>query len=241
MKTIKILLVEDDPSLRMVIGETLELEGFRCVMAEDGLDGLKKFSEEVFDVVIADIMMPNIDGLDMVVRMRQRNKIVPILFLTAKSSVDDVVEGFNAGADDYLRKPFSMKELIARINSLYSRVYGQARRGNNDSSNLIKIGNYSFDPISQLIYFEGNAKTLSSRESEILRMLAEQVNETVSSEEIMMTLWGDNSLYVANSLQGFITRLRRVLKDDPSVRIVNARSLGYKLVIDLPDSYPYLE
>lgn len=114
---IRVLLVEDDPSLRMVVCETLEIEGFNCVCAEDGLAGLQKFSEEEFDVIIADIMMPHLDGLNMVTRIRQRNKVIPILFLTAKSSVDDVLEGFNAGGDDYLRKPFSIKELIVRVRS----------------------------------------------------------------------------------------------------------------------------
>ena len=121
MDKIKVLFVEDEPSLRMVICETLTIEGFTVITASDGIMGLEIFSTENIDVVVADIMMPNLDGLEMVTRMRQRNSTIPILFLTAKSSVDNVVEGFLAGADDYLRKPFSMKELIIRIRALYSR------------------------------------------------------------------------------------------------------------------------
>lgn len=235
MESIKILLVEDDPALRMVICETLEIDGFKCTCAVDGIDGLRKFSDNTFDVVIADIMMPNLDGLGMVIRMRQRNKTIPILFLTAKSSVDDVLEGFNAGADDYLRKPFSMKELIVRVKSLYARAYGQKQPYVQTISHIIPIGYYSFDPVSQYLYHGGDTYKLSSRESEILRILADHINETVSSSDIMQILWRDDSVFVANSLQVFITKLRRRLMKDTSVRIVNARGVGYKLVVDIPN------
>lgn len=238
---VKILLVEDDPSLRMVICDTLEIEGLKCSCAEDGLAGLKKFYEEEFDVIIADIMMPNLDGLEMVTRIRQRNKTLPILFLTAKSSVDNVLEGFNAGGDDYLRKPFSIKELIVRVKSLYSRVYGQTDTFMHETSGVISIGSYSFDPVSQCLYHNNDMEKLSSRESEILHILANQMNTTVSSSDIMRMLWGNDSIFIANSLQVFITRLRRRLKKDSSVRIVNARGIGYKLVIDIPESSPSQE
>lgn len=232
---IRILLVEDDPSLRVVICETLEIEGFICSCAEDGLIGLKKFYEEDFDVIIADIMMPHLDGLEMVVRIRMRNKTIPILFLTAKSSVDNVIEGFSAGADDYLRKPFSIKELIVRAKSLYARANEHKKDVANKENNIIPIGAYSFDPISQFLYHDNDMEQLSSRENEILLMLAQQMNKTVSSSDIMKIIWGDDSIYVANSLQVFITRLRRRLKKDSTVRIVNARGIGYKLVIDIPE------
>lgn len=232
MDKIKTLLVEDDPALRMVIGETLEMEGFTCVCAHDGLSGLERFSNEDFDVVVADIMMPRLDGLEMVSRMRQRDKAIPILFLTAKSAVDDVVEGFEVGGDDYLRKPFSMKELIVRIKALYARA--NLNRPIKETRNNIAIGAYLFDPVSQHLQFGIQTEILSSKESELLHMLARNLNEIVSSTEIMKTLWEDDSYYIANSLQVFITRLRQRLKDDPSVRIVNARGIGYKLVVDYP-------
>lgn len=154
MDKIKVLFVEDEPSLRMVICETLTIEGFTVITASDGIMGLEIFSTENIDVVVADIMMPNLDGLEMVTRMRQRNSTIPILFLTAKSSVDNVVEGFLAGADDYLRKPFSMKELIIRIRALYSR--SNAARLRNDTPDIIKIGAYSFDPVSQYLQIDGH-------------------------------------------------------------------------------------
>lgn len=232
---IRVLLVEDDPSLRVVICETLEIEGFSCSEAQNGIDGLKKFYEQEFDVIIADIMMPQLDGIEMVTRIRLRDKTIPILFLTAKSSVDDVIEGFSAGADDYLRKPFSIKELIVRVKALYSRANEHRKDIKSKDSNIIPIGAYLFDPISQFLYHDNDMEQLSSRENEILRLLATKMNETVLSSDIMKIIWGDYSVYVSNSLQVFITRLRRRLKKDSTVRIVNARGIGYKLVIDIPD------
>lgn len=232
MTDIKILLIEDDPAMSMVISETLELEGFACVCAYDGIDGLNRFFNERFDVVVADIMMPKLDGLEMVSRMRQRDSVIPIIFLTAKSSVDDVVAGFETGANDYLRKPFSMRELIVRIRALYERANLLNPSQNARTNNIIRIGAYSFDPVSQILQFGIQTEELSARESELLALLAGSINNVVSSVEIMKSLWGDDNYYVANSLQVFITRLRQRLKDDPSIRIVNARGIGYKLVVD---------
>lgn len=234
MEKIRILLIEDDPALRMVIGETLEIEGFTCVCAQDGLDGLEKFSNDEFDVVVADIMMPRLDGLEMVSRMRQRDTLIPIIFLTAKSSVDDVVAGFEMGGNDYLRKPFSMRELIVRIKALYERSNLNKPARELQSNNNIRIGAYSFNSVSQLLQFGIQTEELSAKESELLAVLAASFNKVVPSAEIMKSLWGDDSYYVANSLQVFITRLRQRLKDDPSIRIVNARGIGYKLVVDYP-------
>lgn len=232
MDEIKVLFVEDDRALRMVISETLMMEGFTVLEASDGIAGLEIFSTEKVDVVVADIMMPHLDGLDMVARMRLRDRMVPILFLTAKSSADSVVEGFNAGADDYLRKPFSMKELIVRIRALYARANASGFR--KDVSDNIKIGSFLFDPVSQHLQKGNQMDVLSSRESEILHILVENINNVVTTTHIMKSLWGDDSYYITKSLQVFITRLRRRLKGDPSVRIVNARGIGYKLVVDIP-------
>lgn len=226
-------MIEDDPALRMVISETLEIEGFTCVCACDGLDGLEKFFNGRVDVVVADIMMPKLDGLEMVSRMRQRDSVIPIIFLTAKSSVNDVVAGFESGGNDYLRKPFSMRELIVRIRALYERSNLNKPTGDTRSNN-IRIGAYSFDPVSQLLQFGIQTEELSAKESELLAVLSGSINKVVPSSEIMKSLWGEDSYYVANSLQVFITRLRQRLKEDPSIRIVNARGIGYKLVVDYP-------
>ena len=231
MDKIRVLFVEDDQALRMVISETLSMEGFTVLDASDGIAGLEIFSTEKVDVVVADIMMPHLDGLDMVARMRLRDRTVPILFLTAKSSVDSVIEGFRAGADDYIRKPFSMKELIVRIRALYTRA--NASESRKKMGQAIRLGSYSFDPVSQYLQIRENTYSLSSKESEILKILVEHINETVSKTYIMRRLWEDDSYYVNNSLQVFITRLRQRLKEDPSVRIVNTRGIGYKLIVDI--------
>lgn len=233
MTDIKILLIEDDPAMSMVISETLALEGFVCVCAYDGMEGLIRFCNESFDVVVADIMMPKLDGLEMVTRMRQRDETIPIIFLTAKSSVSDLVAGFETGANDYLRKPFSMRELIVRIRALYERT-NMLKPTRLTRHNNIRIGAYTFDPVSQVLQFGIQTEELSSKESELLAMLSQRINNIVPSVEIMEALWGDNSYYVANSLQVYITRLRQRLKDDPTLRIVNARGVGYKLVVDYP-------
>ncbi len=235
MNAIRLLFVEDDPALRMVVCETLEFEGFHVFQADDGVSGLEIFYNENIDVVVADIMMPNLDGLEMVTRMRQRNRLIPIIFLTAKSSVESVVEGFNVGADDYLRKPFSMRELIVRIRALYARVGNS--RPTSDFSNIIRVGSFLFDPVSQFLRFKDDIESLSSKENEILSLLVENINDVVTTSHIMKTLWGDDSISVNNSLQVFMTRLRQRLKRDPSVRIVNARGIGYKLTIDMPGKH----
>lgn len=229
---INILLVEDDASLRMVIRETLEIEGFTVFTASDGIEGLKIFFSEKTDIVIADIMLPRLDGIEMVGRIRQRNQLTPIIFLTAKSSVESVVEGFQAGADDYLRKPFSMKELIVRIKALHHRA-NASDSARPVHSNHINIGLYIFDPVSQSLSYGDNTSLLSAKESKILAMLVNNINKIVDARNIMIDCWGDDSPYIANSLQVFITRLRQHLKKDPSVKIVNARGIGYKLVVDV--------
>lgn len=235
MQTIRVLLVEDDPSLRMVIGETLELEGFSVASASDGIEGLLYLSQHKVDVMVADIMMPNLDGLEMVRRIRSRDHRMPILFLSAKSTVDSVVEGFESGADDYLRKPFSMKELIVRIIALHSRNVRETTTQPTTLGQRIHIGIYSFDPVNQTLSVGGAIQKLSSKESEILRMLSANINEVVNARTLMTEIWGDDSHYISKSLQVFITKLRQMLQEDPTVSIINARGEGYKLLVGLPE------
>lgn len=234
MNKIKVLVVEDDSALSMVICETLSIEGFTVFPAQDGVEGLNIFANQKIDVGVADIMMPRLDGLDMVARIRQRSRIVPIIFLTAKSSVDSVVDGFHAGADDYIRKPFSMKGLIVRIRALHTRVNVMNENVPENHPGNMFIGSYSFDPVSQYLCIGDHTEILSSRESGILAMLAADINKIVPATHIMKSLWGDDTQYIANSLQVFINRLRQRLKHDPSVKIINAIGVGYKLAVDFP-------
>ncbi len=231
MDRIKILLVEDEATLAMILQDTLQGEGFDVTVANDGVEGLRMMAEIHPDIVVADIMMPVMDGFDMVRRIRQSDPETPVLFLTARSSVDDVVEGFNIGANDYLRKPFSMRELIARVQALLRRANPKMADAEADNkSSVIFIGRYNLDTKTQLLTIGNEQELLSHRETEILRMLANHVNEVVSLEDILTGLWGDFTPYNAHSLQVFITKLRHKLAEDENIRIINVRGIGYKLI-----------
>lgn len=231
MTKIKVLLVEDEATLAMIIKDTLEIEGFEVATAEDGQAGLTMMPQFVPDVLVADIMMPQMDGFEMVRRIRQHDRHTPVLFLSARSAIDDVVEGFELGADDYLKKPFSMKELVVRLRALVQRAsLHQPTNASTPTPSLISIGQFSLNPVSQQLSRYGQSEELSNRESEILRLLASRENDVVTTKEILLSLWGDDSPYNAKSLQVFITKLRHRLSKDDSIRILNVRGIGYKLI-----------
>lgn len=184
--------------------------------------------------MIADVMMPRMDGFEMVRRIREHDKLTPVLFLTARSSVNDVVNGFKMGGDDYLKKPFSLQELMARVCRLAERhqLYRHSSSSEpEESDRWMEIGTYRLNPVTQQLVWQGQEEELSHREAELLRMLAEHVNEVVESRAILLALWGDDTLFNGRSLQVFITRLRHRLEHDPQLRIVNVRGIGYKLII----------
>lgn len=226
MEKIRVLLVEDEKTLSMIIKDTLEEQGFLISTAFNGEEGLRMFFTEKPEVVVADVMMPRMDGFEMVRRIRQTDRTTPVLFLTARSGINDVVEGFQLGANDYLKKPFSMQELIIRIKALLHKAFV-----NKEQATLFEIGNYLFNAVSQQLTYTGISKELSHRESEILRRLCEHRNEVVSTQSILLELWGDDSFFNSRSLHVFITKLRHKLAKDERIRIVNVRGLGYKLVI----------
>lgn len=229
MEKIKVLLVEDEETLAMIVKETLEGEGFDVIVANNGTEGLQLLTQSRPDIVVADIMMPEMDGFEMVRRIRRSDQSLPVLFLTARSAVSDVVEGFELGGNDYLRKPFSMLELIVRIKSLVQRTISDKPT---ESANLLHIGLYTLDVTTQILSFcNEEGERLPHRESELLRMLAENLNKVVSSDDILIQLWGDNTLYNARSLQVFITKLRHKLSRDEDIQIINVRGIGYKMII----------
>lgn len=230
MEKIKILLVEDEATLAMIVKETLGSEGFCVDIAVDGEDGLDKARTLHPDVLVVDVMMPKMDGFEMVRRVRCYDRHIPVIFLTARSSIDDVVEGFDVGGDDYLRKPFSMRELIVRVKVLYQRTL--LAKGITPPANkeVIHIGAYTLNTNSQVLSFKGIDEQLTHRESEILRMLSDRLNNVVSTHDILMQLWESDTPYNAKSLQVFITRLRHRLEKDKRLRIINVRSIGYKLM-----------
>ena len=230
----KILLVEDEATLAVIVRDTLKLQGFEVITADNGEQGLQMFFRERPDVVVADVMMPNMDGFEMVRRIRNKDVSTPVLFLTALSETEYVVRGFEAGANDYLRKPFGMLELIVRIKALAGRVFIPAEAPQEEPVEYV-IGDYQLDTLKEQLIFANENITatvipLSHRESEILRLLCSNKGEVVDNKDVLLRLWGDDSYFNTRSLHVFITKLRRKLSRDPRVRIINVRGIGYKLI-----------
>ena len=220
-----ILLVEDEVSLAMIVKDALEEEGYEVAIARDGLEGLEQYFKEHPALIIADVMMPEVDGFEMVRRIRRMDKEVPVLFLSARSSVDDIVFGFGLGANDYLRKPFSLRELIARVKALTVKSQSEPV-----AVIYHELGLYTFYPSSQTLQIGGEEIELSFRESELLRLLCESGTLPVDTKDILLQLWGNDSFYNTRSLHVFITKLRHKLEKDPRIKILNVRGIGYKLV-----------
>lgn len=231
MEKIKVLLVEDEQTLAMIIKDTLEGQGFLIHTAVDGEEGLRLFFDLRPDVLVADVMMPRMDGFEMVRRIRQTDRHTPVLFLTARSAVNDVVEGFELGANDYLKKPFGMQELIVRIKALVGRACTYTPPAESEQI-LYEIGRYQLDTRRQLLLYEGTEQELSHREAGILRLLCQNRNCVVNMRDILLDLWGDDSFFNQRSLHVFITKLRHKLAKDDHIRIINVRGIGYKLITE---------
>lgn len=229
---INVLLVEDEETLALIIKDTLEGQGFFIRLAKDGEEGLRQFFEEKPDVLVADVMMPRMDGFEMVRRIRRQDKQTPVLFLTARSATNDVVEGFELGGNDYLKKPFGMQELIVRIKALLGRASRYPASENQPPATEFEIGRYRFNATTQRLSYLGSETELSHRESEILRRLCENRNEVTPMQDILIDLWGDDTFFNQRSLHVFITKLRHKLSRDERIRIVNVRGIGYKLIIN---------
>jgi DNA-binding response OmpR family regulator len=222
-----VLLIEDEPSLGLIVKDSLESRGFAVQLAADGEAGLALFRQQCPDIVVADVMMPKLDGFALARLIRQENAAVPILFLTARSQPADVVQGFELGGNDYLKKPFSMDELIVRIKAQLSRQPAAAPA----PGGPLAIGRYEFDHPKQKLRFGAQEEALTNREAELLKRLYDQRNQVLERNVVLRDLWGDDSFFNGRSLDVFITRLRRCLKDDPQVQIVNVRGIGYKLIL----------
>ena len=226
--TINILLVEDEPDLVLIIRNTLTSQGFNVRTATDGEEGLRKFYAEKPDVLVADVMMPKMDGFTMVRQIRQTDQQTPVLFLTARSAIDDVVEGFELGANDYLKKPFGMMELIVRLRSLAGRRQVQTA----PAPQTCRIGEFTFHPYILRLDHAGTSEELSPREAKILELLCASKGETLYTRPLLLEIWGDDDFFNSRSLQVFISKLRRRLEPDPRIRIVNVRGEGYKLLVN---------
>jgi len=216
-------LVEDDSTLSMIISETLQRDGFDVLTAGNGEEGLKQFTRHGADLIIADVMMPRMDGFEMGRRIRQINQNVPLLFLTAKSEIDDIVEGFELGGNDYLKKPFKMLELIVRIKALL-------RKNVIKEDNQFEIGDYTLDLSTQILsHKDTGGIELSLIEAKLLKELIVNVGHTVDASTMMQLVWQRDDPYSRNSLHGFIHKLRNYLRYDPSISLINQRGIGYML------------
>lgn len=222
--TPKILLVEDETTLSMIIKDTLDDEGYDVICASNGIEGVENFIIHRPKIVIADVMMPEMDGFEMVKKIRQMDLYTPILFLTAKSSIEDLVFGFNLGANDYLKKPFKMLELVMRIKALTSRI-----TSSQSGDSLFSIGEYMLNISSQTLCLKDKIEELSYLETEILKRLCVNNNNIVEIKDILNELWNDDSYYNRNSLHVFIYKLRKKLSNDSNIKIINIRGIGYKL------------
>lgn len=222
----KILLIEDEISLGRIVKESLEMRGFEMFLATDGREGLKRYQELNPDLIVLDIMMPEMDGISLAKQIRRNDKRTPIIFLTARSQTMDVVKGFESGGNDYLKKPFSMDELIVRIQELLNRNSTPAPM----QSQIFQIGEYTFDYEKQSLKIQDQTSLLSHREAEILMRLSLHQNKVLERKEVLLDLWGDDNFFNARSMDVFISKLRRYLKADDNVQIVNIRGVGYKLI-----------
>ena len=222
----KILFVEDEEDLTLIVSDTLRGQGYDVITAADGIQGLVKFKSEGADIVVADVMMPKMDGFTMAKEIRKLSPTVPLLFLTAKSTIDDVEQGFEIGANDYLKKPFELRELIVRIKALLRRY------GNNRTEDIrFAIGTYIFNVTTQTLSFGDKETELSHFEAKILERLATNIGKTVDASELMIAVWQRDEQNNRNSLHGYIHKLRRTMRHDPAISIINQRGFGYMLVI----------
>lgn len=229
MNKAKILYVEDEMFLGKIVRESLESRGFEVIMESDGANAVDVFKKNTPDICVLDVMLPNKDGFEIADEIRELNEEVPIIFLTAKTQTDDVVKGFTLGGNDYIRKPFSMEELIVRIQSLLRSKANPDTKVTGDSVN---IGSYHFQLNRQVLSRGGEEKKLSYRESELLRLLYENRDKIIDRKDILTLLWGNDSFFNSRTLDVYITKLRNYLKDDPKLEIITIKGIGYRFVID---------
>lgn len=225
---IKILLVEDDTNLGFIIADSLKSDGYDVTLKTDGVEGFKAFNDSDFHLCIFDVMMPKKDGLTLAKEVRNMDKNIPILFLTAKSNDQDKVEGFKSGGDDYLTKPFNVEELQLRVAALLKRVNIQPEAKDKD---IYDIGSYKFDTINYSLKQLEFEKILTKKEAQILKILCKFVNQVVAREVVLNAVWGQDDYFVGRSLDVFITKLRKYLKNDERIQITNVHGIGFKLEI----------
>jgi len=228
---LKILLAEDDRNLGNILRAYLEAKGFDAQLFINGQEAIDAYQRELFDFCIVDVMMPIKDGFTLAREIRAVDKTIPILFLTAKSLQEDKLKGFEIGGDDYLTKPFSMEELLVRINAIIRRAQ------QNDLppavANIIKIGRYTFNYNRHILIFDKEEHKLTAKEAELLKMLSENLNEVLDRSIALKHIWNDDSYFNARSMDVYIAKLRKYLKEDTTVELINVHGIGFKLVANI--------
>ena len=224
---VRILLCEDDENLGMLLREYLEAKDYKAELCIDGEEGYKAFNTNEYDMCIFDVMMPKMDGFTLAEKIREKDKETPIIFLTAKTMKDDIRAGFELGADDYITKPFSMEELTYRVEAIMRRVKGKKSK----DTTVHQIGKFTFDTQKQLLVIGDKQTKLTTKEAELLTLLSNKANELLQRDYALKSIWIDDNYFNARSMDVYITKLRKHLKDDPNVEILNVHGKGYKLVI----------
>lgn len=229
-ENINILLVEDDYNLGFVIQDQLKSQGYQVYFASDGVEGLKKFNEEKIHMCVFDVMMPKKDGFTLAKDVRKVNSEVPILFLTAKNQTEDKVEGFKSGGDDYLTKPFSTEEFLLRIKAILRRVNLLETE---EIKSIFELGKITFDAENYVLQYENaEEKKLTKKEAKILLLLVQNTNKVLPRDVVLNGVWGQDDYFVGRSLDVFITKLRKYLKEEPAVSIENIHGVGFKLIVE---------
>ena len=226
-----ILLVEDDPNLSLVLQDYLEMMNFDIHLCRNGKEGLDAFRNRKFNICILDIMMPVMDGFTLAEEIRKTDDTVPIVFLTAKSLKEDRIKGFRMGCDDYITKPFSTEELSLRIQAILKRCMNQPARAEKEEPPVYNLGNYIFDHKNLILSINGEQKVLTRKENALLKLLFERQNQLLPREVALKSVWGNDDYFIGRSMDVFITKLRKYLKDDPSIFITNVHGTGFKLEV----------
>ena len=226
-KKIRVILAEDDENLGLLLREYLIAKGYETDLFPDGDAAYKGFRKNQYDLCIFDVMMPKKDGFTLAMDVRMLNTDIPIIFLTAKSMKDDVIEGFKIGADDYMTKPFSMEELLFRIEAILRRTVGEG----DSSQSVFKLGKYTFDSRKQTLSNGDDHTKLTTKEAELLRLLCVNANKVLERNFALKTIWVDDNYFNARSMDVYITKLRKHLKDEENIEIINVHGKGYKLIM----------
>lgn len=228
MEKYKVLIVEDDPNLGQILSEYLQIKGHDATLCKDGEEGYEYYQNNAYDLCILDIMMPKKDGFTLAKEIREQDEKIPIIFLTAKSMKEDTIQGLKIGADDYMTKPFSMEELLLRIQAVMRRLHNGISQ--DEEQTIFSLGKYTFDLNKQTLSDEEKEMKLTTKESGLLHLLAANKNKVLLRNDALKKVWGDDSYFNARSMDVYIAKLRKLLKSDPSLQIITVHGEGFKLL-----------